>query len=66
VWQFIISGYLPGTDLQITFDVLATFAGTVIFVLLILTTLKKHKQVNRELRKIITDLEQQKIREISL
>ena len=25
MWQFIVSGYLPGTDIQITFEMLATF-----------------------------------------
>jgi hypothetical protein len=25
MWQFIVSGYIPGTDIQITFEMIATF-----------------------------------------
>jgi hypothetical protein len=25
MWQFIVSGYIPGTDVQLTFDIFAMF-----------------------------------------
>ncbi len=27
MWQFIISGYVPGTEIQITFEIFATFSA---------------------------------------
>ena len=32
MWQFIVSGYVPGTELQITFDIIATFGCSLIIV----------------------------------
>lgn len=66
MWQFIISGYIPGTDLQITFDVLATFALTALGVLVLYIAIKHRVQINREINKIISDLEKQRISDISL
>lgn len=66
MWQFIISGYIPGTDLQVTFDVIATFALTAFLTLALLTAVKHRVQINKEIKKIISDMEKQKISDISL
>lgn len=66
MWQFIISGYIPGTDLQITFDVLTTFALTAFLTLVLLTTVKHRVRINKEIKKIIADMEKQRISDISL
>lgn len=66
MWQFIISGYIPGTDLQITFDVIATFAFSAFLALVLLTAIKHRVQINKEIKKIILDLEKQRISDISL
>lgn len=66
MWQFIISGYIPGTDLQITFDVLATFAFSALLALVLITAIKHRVQINKEIKKIIADLEKQRISDISL
>jgi hypothetical protein len=66
LWQFIISGYIPGTDLQITFDVLATFAFSALGALFVLTVIKHRVKINKEIKKIIADLEKQRITDISL
>ena len=66
MWQFIISGYIPGTDLQITFDVIATFALSAFTALAILSAIKHRKQINKEIKKIIADIEKPRISDISL
>ena len=66
MWQFIISGYIPGTDIQITFDIIATFGLSALGALVVLTAIKHRLHINKELKKIITDLERQRISDISL
>lgn len=66
MWQFIISGYIPGTDLQITFDVIATFALSALSALFVLTVIKHRVKINKEIKKIIADIEKQRISDISL
>ena len=66
MWQFIISGYIPGTELQVTFDVISTFALSTFSVLLLFTVIKHRKQINREINKIIADIENQRNSDISI
>jgi len=66
MWQFIISGYIPGTDLQITFDVLASFGISALTALALLLVIRHRIQINKEIKKIIADIEKQRIIDISL
>jgi len=66
MWQFIISGYIPGTDLQITFDVLASFGVSALTALALLSVIRHRIQINKEIKKIIADIEKQRIIDISL
>ena len=66
MWQFIISGYIPGTDLQITFDVLASFGISALTALALLSVIRHRIQINKEIKKIIADIEKQRIIDISL
>lgn len=34
MWQFIISGYVPGTSIQLSFDTIAQFGAIIILVYL--------------------------------
>ncbi len=54
MWQFIILGYVPGTDIQIGFDLLARFLAivSVIFLTSLLFKEKKHSQMNSKQQNI--------------
>jgi hypothetical protein len=64
MWQFIISGYVPGTDVQITFDIIATFASIFVFSLLLIFAVEKRIMIKREIAEIIAYME--RLKEISL
>ena len=51
MWQFIISGYVPGTDLQLNYEVLATFFLVSGIVLLFILLAQDEKQLRREISK---------------
>lgn len=56
MWQFIISGYVPGTDIQITFDTIASIAGLFLVAalldLLIMQRRSMEQEILRSMRKI--------------
>ncbi len=67
MWQFIISGYVPGTDVQLNFDVLATFAMSFMLFVILRIIVKHHLIVRREINEIIKKSENlQNIYDISL
>jgi hypothetical protein len=67
VWQFIISGYVPGTDIQINFDILATFSMSFVLFIILRIIIKHHLIVRREINEIIKKSEKlNRISEISL
>lgn len=51
MWQFIISGYVPGTDVQISFDILATFVLVTLSVFLIWLLTYEQLYVMREVKR---------------
>lgn len=53
MWQFIISGYVPGTNFQITFDVIINFVIILIGLLIIRTEIKRQLKFHRQITKII-------------
>lgn len=67
MWQFIISGYVPGTDIQINFDILATFSMSFVLFIILRIIIKHHLIVRREINEIIKKSEKlNRISEISL
>ncbi|MDO8265322.1 MAG: hypothetical protein Q7T41_00085 [Candidatus Saccharibacteria bacterium] len=67
MWQFIISGYVPGTDIQINFDILATFSMSFVLFIIFRIIIKHHLIVRREINEIIKKSENlNRISEISL
>ena len=49
MWQFIISGYIPGTDLQLTYETLATFFLTSSITLLVVLIARDEKKLRTEI-----------------
>jgi NO-binding membrane sensor protein with MHYT domain len=41
MWQFIVSGYIPGTDIQVTFEMFVTFVTAFLAVFLFWFTLRQ-------------------------
>ena len=64
MWQFIISGYVPGTDIQITFDIIATFVGVFVASIILWVTLRRQKTIRHEINDMIARVEH--FKEISL
>lgn len=64
MWQFIISGYVPGTNIQITFDMVALAASIGLLLLLVNSLLQRRIHINRELKELMRRIET--IKEISL
>lgn len=64
MWQFIISGYVPGTDLQITFDIIATFGAAFVLCLMLWITIKRQLAIRRDINQIMSKFDQ--IHKISL
>jgi hypothetical protein len=64
MWQFIISGYLPGTDVQITFETLVTFSLSALFTFVAINWFRRNKTVERQLIALSAKINH--IREISL
>jgi hypothetical protein len=64
MWQFIISGYVPGTDVQITFETLMTFSLSTFATLLVFSTLQKSRTAEREILALTAKIN--RIRKISL
>ena len=57
MWQFLISGYVPGTDFQVTFDTIGTICGILFILVLLRTLLKRQKTVQREIMRTMSDIE---------
>ena len=64
MWQFIISGYIPGTNVQITFDTILIFSLSVSAVLLALTLLRRNQTIQQEILQLSVKIK--RLREISL
>lgn len=64
MWQFIISGYVPGTNIQITFELLLTFSLLVLSIVASIWLFHKTKTVENEIRSLSAKIN--RIREISL
>ncbi len=64
MWQFIISGYVPGTELQITFDLIATFSVVFFGTVFLLVVFKRYKTIKQEIEDIVAYME--RLKEISL
>lgn len=64
MWQFIISGYVPGTDVQVTFGVIAVFTSTFLGTLSFLGILRRHKTLRADIALIMARLDY--FKEISL
>ncbi|MCA9346596.1 hypothetical protein KC960_03845 [Candidatus Saccharibacteria bacterium] len=66
MWDFIITGYFPGTDIQVSFDMIAVFALSFLTTLLLISLAKHHKSFRKEIAFIIQRNNSERIREISL
>ncbi len=64
MWQFIVSGYIPGTDIQVTFDMFASLAGLFACVALVGILIRYRSSFRHDMQNAIAKLE--RIREISL
>jgi hypothetical protein len=53
MWQFIILGYVPGTDIQIGFDTLARFLAIATLVYLTVLLVKEKKFLKVQFQEII-------------
>ena len=51
MWEFIVSGWLPGTSVQVTFDH-SLIAGGVFFTLLMLRWVVRRRQLVRALMQL--------------
>ena len=52
MWQFIVSGYIPGTEVQLSFDIIAMFFLATSITYLAFRFVRNEKQ----LRDLVTDL----------
>jgi hypothetical protein len=51
VWQFLISGYVPGTEFQITFDTIAGILCVFLLVIALQTELKRSSSMQKQILK---------------
>ncbi len=54
--QFIILGLVPGTDVQISFGLVATVAGYATLAYLIRLLVKEHRQIKRQITDFINSI----------
>jgi hypothetical protein len=57
VWQFLISGYVPGTNFQVTFDTIETIFGILVVIFLLRVLTNRQKTFEREIMRTMSDIE---------
>ena len=55
MWQFIISGYIPGTDIQVTFENIALLSGGFILCIILGILIKREIKLHQTIKSLTTE-----------